>query len=303
MVECCQEALLGSSSASGIRGLLSTVFGDETLLDFLSQALYDTCVVPDTEVAWELLEPFLIDAGVPEPSRRAIRLQLGLMLPSPDDAADDGCEPELLEKAVVLSDLIAPSATSTQTAQTPCEDVREGEKASLLFQRFEDLRKSFFKKYEQLIRENISSCFQGELEILSAPVSSVVMKLFVDGSRRNSVAGKRTDRQASGRWIPVLHGTTAENHRSIFEQGLLIPGRGNSLRVVHGAAHGRGIYTAGLHAAWLSKGFCSEHRMLVCAVLRAGDYKYARDAIVVMDKSHVVPLFEAIWDEANKESQ
>merc|ERR1712228_109676 len=96
----------------------------------------------------------------------------------------------------------------------------------------------------------------------------------------------------SGELRPAFHGTNAANHSSIFERGLLIPGEGNELRVVHGAAHGKGVYTANVDAAWLSRGFCYNPQMLVCAVLQSSAVRHVGDAMVVGRADHVVPLFE-----------
>lgn len=103
---------------------------------------------------------------------------------------------------------------------------------------------------------------------------------------------------------PAFHGTAAANHASIFGQGLCIPGRGNSLRVVHGTAHGQGVYTACLGNVRTSIQFCSERRMLVCGVLDnlpGWDQKasplpvkhVSNNVMVVSDPRRVTPLFEA----------
>merc|ERR1711920_257027 len=67
-----------------------------------------------------------------------------------------------------------------------------------------------------------------------------------------------------------------------------------TLRVVHGAAHGTGIYTANIDAPWLSRGFCTGPSILVCAVLQSDEIRHVRDAMVVRQADHVVPLFEGI---------
>merc|ERR1712137_1141035 len=92
---------------------------------------------------------------------------------------------------------------------------------------------------------------------------------------------------------PGFHGTHASNHQSIFARGLLVPGVGNELSVVHGAAFGRGIYIANANAAWLSEGFCSEPRMLVCAVQKRNVSKHG-DAMLATNPADVIPLYEAV---------
>merc|ERR1719277_1458094 len=80
---------------------------------------------------------------------------------------------------------------------------------------------------------------------------------------------------------PGFHGSFARNYMSILDRGLLIPREGNELKIVNGAAFGRGVYVAQHHAAWLSFGFCSAPRMLICAVLDVGKVTYHGDAMVV----------------------
>lgn len=63
----------------------------------------------------------------------------------------------------------------------------------------------------------------------------------------------------------TYHGTKACNIPSISNRGLLIPGH-DDIKVVHGSAHGVGIYTAHIGSASLSKGFCDSDTMIVCAV-------------------------------------
>jgi hypothetical protein len=266
----------------GLQELLSTIFQDEALISYLAQMLCDEGT--DADAAWEILETFLLDAEVPGPTCRAVRMQLDLIVPSSQHVF----EPHPLEKAIIMSDLlcdkVAKSPTSDKLAPSRTEKA-QAKSRKIKVDNFDVQRHKFLKQHERLIRENISDCFSGDLQLLAPPLSEDVKMRFMDGFGH----GRRR------RWIPVLHGTDASNHGSIFERGLLIPGQGNELEVVHGAAHGRGIYTAGLHASWLSRGFCSEPRMLVCAVFVGGDLRYARDAIVVRNCKHVVPLFEAVW--------
>merc|ERR1719401_1856887 len=72
----------------------------------------------------------------------------------------------------------------------------------------------------------------------------------------------------------------------------MIPGEGNDLAVVHGAAHGRGIYTARVNAPWLSRGFCNSPNVLACAVLGSNSVRPVMDALVVFNAGLVIPLFE-----------
>jgi len=273
-------------SINDVRELLSTVFNEYGLISYLAEVLHDEGT--DTDTAWEILEPFLVDAEIAGPTCCAVRMQLALIAPS--TSAD--CEPRPLDDAVIMSDLF--TAPSAPAPCTPTSGSRVGEKKArrAVLDNFEATRERFLRLHERIIRDNIAECFPGQLRLLAPPVSDRVKALFMAPyDLRGRLRGSKR------RWIPVLHGTKASNHEAIFTRGLLIPGCGNELRIVNGAAHGRGIYTAGLHAFWLSRRFCSELRMLVCAVCTGGDVRYVRDAIVVRNSEHVVPLFEAVWED------
>lgn len=133
----------------------------------------------------------------------------------------------------------------------------------------------------------------GEQVVVSAvPVSTVVQSRFIDALEQ-LIASTSTDAPEAMVCF-TLHGTRAPLD-SIFEKGLLIPGKGNSLKVINGSVHGLGIYTANLDAAWLSWGFCDcDHpQMLICAVLQSSAVTHPLDAQVIFNEAHVVPLFQA----------
>merc|ERR1711972_311747 len=129
----------------------------------------------------------------------------------------------------------------------------------------------------------------GETKIAPAPVASSVRNRFMDAMQRASGSKKRREVTV----VAGFHGTSVRNHQSIFDRGLLIPGDGNDLKIVNGAAHGHGVYVAQKNAAWLSFGFCSSPKMFVCAVLDVGHVTYHGDAMVVAKSAHVIPLFVA----------
>merc|ERR1712194_20651 len=90
-----------------------------------------------------------------------------------------------------------------------------------------------------------------------------------------------------------FYGTHAQNFKSIFNCGLLVPGQSNRLVEQHSGVDERGVHVVQNHAAWLSFSFCTAPEMLVCAVLDAGHVTYLGDAMVVGRSAHVVPLFVA----------
>lgn len=65
--------------------------------------------------------------------------------------------------------------------------------------------------------------------------------------------------------LVTYHGTKAKNIDSISSRGLLVPGTGG-VQVANGSAHGKGIYTAKLGSARLSKSFCDSDTMFLCVV-------------------------------------
>lgn len=147
-------------------------------------------------------------------------------------------------------------------------------------QTFDSLQNMFLGWHEASILEAVHSIFGADVSLYKAPVSKKVKDRFM-----------ATYVQYPGIELrPAFHGSKATNYVSIFDNGLLIPGDGNCIPMAHGAAHGRGVYTANLNAAWLSRGFCSDPIMLVCGVLQTSMIKHVFDAMVVTESSHVVPL-------------
>eukprot|EP01090_Pellita_catalonica_P021106 TRINITY_DN7813_c0_g1_i1.p1 TRINITY_DN7813_c0_g1~~TRINITY_DN7813_c0_g1_i1.p1 ORF type:complete len:352 (-),score=70.39 TRINITY_DN7813_c0_g1_i1:193-1248(-) len=94
-----------------------------------------------------------------------------------------------------------------------------------------------------------------------------------------------TDRLGSQESTPVLmfHGTKSENLDSIQQEGLLIPGDGNSIKIANGAAHGKGIYVA--KDARLSMSFSDCGQIFACAVLLG---KHGIDSNIVSGASIAV---------------
>merc|ERR1719343_346652 len=99
--------------------------------------------------------------------------------------------------------------------------------------------------------------------------------------------------------VPVYHGTDPRNFASIFQRGLLIPGKDNDLRVVNGSAFGLGIYTAPLNNPSLSLCYARQKQLLVCACLGGGEgssknhLRHGGGAIVVFEQERVIPMFMA----------
>jgi len=148
---------------------------------------------------------------------------------------------------------------------------------------FDSVRSAFLDAWGPAVRRGLSDTL-GHVRLTQAPLAREVQQRFLAALRQSTPRPKVS---------PAFHGTPEANHPSIFRRGLLIPGQDNELRVVNGMAHGRGIYTACIDAAWLSYSFSSRDSLLVCAVLHAGCVTFPYDAMVVSHASHVIPLFEA----------
>mmetsp|Transcript_98050 Transcript_98050/g.277941 ORF Transcript_98050/g.277941 Transcript_98050/m.277941 type:complete len:254 (+) Transcript_98050:192-953(+) len=185
--------------------------------------------------------------------------------------------PELAELAATMAEEVRRleqiKAAGLKEALRKCHD------------NFDALRDGFLEAHHDRIRQGLHGVFGGSVALRPAPLAGQVRTRFMSAVWKLPGAELR----------PAFHGTHADNHPAIFKSGLLIPGEGNDLKIAHGAAHGKGVYTANVDAAWLSRGFCSAPRMLVCAVLQA-DVHHVRDAMVVRTADHVVPLCEAVGE-------
>lgn len=146
---------------------------------------------------------------------------------------------------------------------------------------FDAFRKSFRAMHEDSVHRGLNAVFKG-VSLTPTPLSGDIKARFMKAYAETGAEIR-----------PAFHGTDAANYDSIFQRGLLVPGVGNSLRIAHGAAHGYGVYTANVDSAWLSKGFCRQQSMLVCAVIHNNEVRHHGDAMVVGRADLVVPIFLA----------
>lgn len=151
--------------------------------------------------------------------------------------------------------------------------------------KFESFRAAFLQQFGTDINKALECVLGTQIKLFPAPLAFHLQHRFIQTCGDLSSASLKV--------CPAFHGTPANNFESIFQRGLLVPSQGNELQVVNGAAHGTGIYTANVNASWLSATFCSESKMLVCAVLQTSEVKHVKDAQVVSNDAHVLPLFVA----------
>lgn len=166
---------------------------------------------------------------------------------------------------------------------------------------FVKLQRGFlFHHGDQLCRA-VRECLQSPVVVKPTMLSHEVQCRFLEAQQT-----------LQGTMRPAFHGTSSANFASIFRRGLLVPGQGNELRVVHGAVHGQGIYTANAESPELSWGFCTDQRMLICGVIddatsceqyalnrqvvsaESASIRHVGRAIVVFDDRRVAPLFEVV---------
>jgi len=193
-------------------------------------------------------------------------------------------ESQAAEDALLKTLEIASNTAHETPDKILWEDVYDT-KSSEAYVQFNSLRWDIVAQYENELFSSLRG-FISPVRLRPAPLAHHVMERFMHAVKAASGSSTKMVR-------PAFHGSAAKNYPSIFERGLLIPGDGNELRIVHGAAHGHGVYTANVDAAWLSAGFCDQPHMLVCAVLDDECVRHVGDAMVVGQANHVAPIFEA----------
>ncbi|CAK9046963.1 Hypothetical protein (Fragment) [Durusdinium trenchii] len=151
---------------------------------------------------------------------------------------------------------------------------------------FELLRREFLTKHGPSFCPMLQKAL-GEVSLWPTPLNTPVQKTFY-----SSCCG------LDGDLIPTFHGTRACSLSSIYQNGLVVPGGKNNVKVLHGSAYGVGIYTARVGNPWLSMNYSSGWTgLLVCGVLDNHDaqtVRHAGDAVVVFDERRVAPLFVAV---------
>jgi len=153
---------------------------------------------------------------------------------------------------------------------------------------FHALRQDFWSIHGSSIQQHLECVFNTKVDFNEAPVSRKVQHRFLNFC--NDACGPFV------RLVPAFHGTKVSNHSSIFEHGLLVPGKGNDVKVANGSAHGVGIYTTKLGSAFTSRGYCSEAKMLVCGLLddmQRQEVKHVGAYMIIFEEVRVIPLYEA----------
>jgi len=165
---------------------------------------------------------------------------------------------------------------------------------------FEAARYQFLEDHGENFCSRLRGCFGGPMSVKPTPLSGSLQNRFLTACSK-----------LSGEIKPAFHGTDPSNLESIYSIGLIIPGQGNKFRVVNGAVHGRGIYTATMDDPMLSWGFArgATRPMLVCAVLddaedcdphqlgirtvtkESENVRHVGSAMVVFEPARVTPLF------------
>eukprot|EP00931_Biecheleriopsis_adriatica_P096417 TRINITY_DN7006_c0_g1_i2.p1 TRINITY_DN7006_c0_g1~~TRINITY_DN7006_c0_g1_i2.p1 ORF type:complete len:523 (-),score=114.49 TRINITY_DN7006_c0_g1_i2:44-1612(-) len=175
---------------------------------------------------------------VVKPQQRVKDALLRTQVPDPCDLQDSMAAQAILKEAAASSDGLLKVA----------EVEKEPSKPRSEWDRFQE---RILRNFEFTIRQELGP----DTTIRKIHPNESVKHRFLDTLRR-------LDHTVSVGY----HGTALQNIDCISRQGLRKPGNGG-IKVVHGSAHGVGIYTAKLGSASLSKGFASGHSQLfICAI-------------------------------------
>jgi len=193
--------------------------------------------------------------------------------------------PTRWEQAVVRAAEAA--KTYVRKTSSPAEEnVRKTRsRAESAFQTFHRIQSNFLRNHSKSIMMSLATVMGHPISLLPVPLAHEVQERFVESCCK-----------FPGRIIPVFHGTHESNKESIFRRGLLIPSAENELKVVHGSAHGLGIYAADLSSPQTAMHYSSNRHLLVCAMLVETDdasIKTGNGFFVVFDHYRIAPLFEA----------
>jgi hypothetical protein len=171
---------------------------------------------------------------------------------------------------------------------------------------FSMLQLKFLLAHGAALCRSLQRVYRQHLSLVPARVGPEVQQRFLC-----ACAGQE---KISGQLRPAFHGTRHQNIPSILKNGLLIPGQGNSLRVVNGSVHGVGIYTGqlGYCGASLSHGFSHGGPMFICGVIddaqpvqqyalgirsvsaESEHVRHVGNAMVIFESRRVAPLFVAV---------
>lgn len=153
---------------------------------------------------------------------------------------------------------------------------------------FEQFRQCFLKQHIKSIGSALNSLsLQGQIEMKPTPLSCEVRQRFLSACNGQVKDAVR----------PVWHGTDVNSLDSIYQQGLLIPGQNNGLKVKNGSAYGLGIYAARADCPQLSLGYCrgGSRKLLVCGMIDVSEpdsVRHGSNFVVIFNHHLVAPLFE-----------
>eukprot|EP00811_Abedinium_folium_P034623 NODE_748_length_2789_cov_5.825695.p1 GENE.NODE_748_length_2789_cov_5.825695~~NODE_748_length_2789_cov_5.825695.p1 ORF type:complete len:559 (-),score=109.99 NODE_748_length_2789_cov_5.825695:498-2174(-) len=213
----------------------------------------------DAELSWTH-KPFLADrkcANVDGETGRQVKVRVRRTTLQYDTPPKQRCrvDEHLLrtripsEAELRLAEEIRAEAIARRRVEFPDEVKRD---AAAKPTAFEEVRNDFLVRHGSAISNELG----GGYELVPADVSERVQHRFVSTVQSTGV-------------IPDYgyHGTRKVNIPNILEKGLLVPSIKSGINVVHGAAHGTGIYTALPGNAWLSRNFCDSPNLLICGVV------------------------------------
>jgi hypothetical protein len=299
--------------ASSCHSTVPSMTGIESLpnrtklgVEYEQPTLWELAVIR-AEVNAKLYQLFIERHGnpVPEsPGCRSLRKMGGV---EGKRAAKQKAKPELSFEQKLLKYCNTRVVAAGDGRSMPKVCSKASHRSEINTAKFEEFREKFLSDHGMEFCRGLHSCFQGPIKLKPTTLWPDLKLKFLDAA----MGGLR------GSLVPAFHGTDTKNLPSIYKNGFVIPGQGNSLKVAHGSAHGLGIYAASLNNPRISYGFCSgrytgDESMLVCGVIDdsvrsspagfmgsfpihsdSGNIRRIGDAIVCFDRRRIAPLFVA----------
>ena len=161
--------------------------------------------------------------------------------------------------------------------------------------KFEKFRSEFFYSHGHCFLgqlQHLYLCHYSRWNLRATPVSEWVRQKFLDTLESESEGS-----EGENKLVMTFHGTNQNALRSIYKDGLLVPGLDNVIRVANGSAYGCGIYAARSDCASTSWNYSrgNTQPILICAALDGptGIVYHGSNFMVFFQNHRVVPLFEA----------
>lgn len=309
------ESEASCNAASSCQSTVPSMVGAQRLPDrtkvvveYKHPTLWELAVIR-AEVSTQLYELFVKEHGRPVPESPGWRSLRKMSDAAGKHARKPNGKPKLSFEQKLLKYCNTRISKGGQCHGTsmPKGQFKASYKPEINAASFEKFREKFLADHGMEFCKGLHSCFRGPIQLEPTPLWRDLKLKFLEAATGG----------LTGSLVPAFHGTDTKNLSSIYENGFMIPGQGNKVKVAHGSAHGLGIYAATLNNPGISWGFCSgrysgNESMLVCGVIDdsvrrsqagfmghlpihsdSGNIRRVGDAIVAFDRRRIAPLFVA----------